>query len=191
MSPTRPRGYLCHRIREAVKDVGHEELLRGIVECDEAFYWRQSKEHAQQAQSPAPAVPGSMRFDHKVAVLGALERNGDVRLEVCREKQLTRQVLHDFIKAKLSDETAIVVTDDFNHSVADNNTKHETVSYTKKSECAASFTRTDSKAFGVYSSGQSSALITKSPSNIWMGISTSSSSDSTTAQTLSCYATRC
>jgi transposase-like protein len=126
--------YLCHRIREAVKDVGHESLLSGIVECDEAFIGGNPKNMHAKRKAKLSRVPGSMRFDHKVAVLGALERNGDVRLEVSRQKQLTREVLHEFIKAKLSDETTMIVTDDFNQysGIADNNTKHETVSHTQK-----------------------------------------------------------
>ena len=55
-------------------------------------------------------VPGPMRFDHKIAVIGALQRDGDVRLEVYREKQITREVLHSFIKAKLADETELIAT---------------------------------------------------------------------------------
>lgn len=126
--------YLCHRIREAVKDVGHESLLSGIVECDEAFIGGNPKNMHANRKAKLQRVPGSMRFDHKTAVLGALQRNGDVRLEVSRQKQLTRDVLHEFIKSKLADETSMIVTDDFNQydGIADGNTKHATVSHTKK-----------------------------------------------------------
>jgi transposase-like protein len=126
--------YLCHRIREAVKDVGHESLLSGIVECDEAFIGGNPKNMHANRKAKLSRVPGSMRFDHKTAVLGALQRDGDVRLEVSRQKQLTREVLHEFIKSKLADETEMIVTDDFNQydGIADNNTRHETVSHTQK-----------------------------------------------------------
>jgi hypothetical protein len=42
--------------------------------------------------------------------------------------------LHEFIKSKLADETSMIVTDDFNQydGIADENTKHETVSHTQK-----------------------------------------------------------
>jgi len=126
--------YLCHRIREAVKDVDHSELLSGIVECDEAFIGGNPKNMHKSRKEKLQRVPGSMRFDHKVAVLGALQRDGDVRLEVCREKQITREVLHEFIKSKLSDETELIATDENNQyqGIADYNTKHETVSHTQK-----------------------------------------------------------
>jgi hypothetical protein len=79
-------------IREAVKDVGHETLLNGIVECDEAFIGGNPMNMHKSRKDKLNRVPGSMRFDHKVAVLGALQRDGDVRLEVCHDKAITREV---------------------------------------------------------------------------------------------------
>ena len=126
--------YLCHRIREAVKDVGHETMLSGIVECDEAFIGGNPKNMHASRKAKLKRVEGSMRFDHKIAILGALQRDGDVRLEVCRDKKITREVLHEFIKSKLSDETELIATDENNQyeGIADANTKHETVSHTQK-----------------------------------------------------------
>ena len=126
--------YLCHRIREAVKDVDHSELLSGVVECDEAFIGGNPKNMHASRKAKLQRVPGSMRFDHKVAVLGALQRDGDVRLEVCRDKQITREVLHSFIKSKLAEDTDLIVTDENNQyeGIADHNTRHETVSHTQK-----------------------------------------------------------
>ena len=67
-------------------------------------------------------------------MLGALQRDGDVRLEVCTVKQPTRAELHAFIKAKLAEETSIIVTDENNQyeGIADDNTRYETVSPAKK-----------------------------------------------------------
>jgi transposase-like protein len=126
--------YLCHRIREAVKDVDHSELLSGIVECDEAFIGGNPKNMHAKRKAKLKRVEGSMRFDHKIAVLGALQRDGDVRLEVCREPKITREVLHSFIRAKLAEETDLIVTDENNQyeGIADDNTRHETVSHTQK-----------------------------------------------------------
>ena len=133
-----------------------------------------------------------MRLDHKAAVLRALQRDGDVRLEVCREKEITREVLH-FIKSKLADETELIATDENNQyvGIADATTRHETVSHTQKGRYAASFTQTDSKAYRRYSSAQSLAATIKSLSNIWTAIWMNSNSDLTTVKTLSCSATRC
>jgi transposase-like protein len=126
--------YLCHRIREAVKDVDHESLLSGIVECDESYVGGNPKNMHKARKDKLGRVPGTQRFDHKTTVLGALQRNGDVRLEVCSVKQPTRDELHAFIKAKLAEDTATIMTDENNQydGIADNNTRHETVSHTQK-----------------------------------------------------------
>lgn len=126
--------YLCHRIREAVKDVNHEFLLSGIVECDESYIGGNPKNMHKSRKDKLGRVPGTQRFDHKTTVLGALQRNGDVRLEVCTVKQPTREELHAFIKAKLAEDTSIIVTDENNQyeGIADSNTRHETVSHTQK-----------------------------------------------------------
>jgi transposase-like protein len=126
--------YLCHRIREAVKDVDHETMLSGIVECDESYVGGNPKFMHKSRKEKLGRVPGTQRFDHKTTVLGALQRNGDVRLEVCIVKQPTREELHTFIRAKLADETSIIMTDENNQydGIADANTKHETVSHTQK-----------------------------------------------------------
>lgn len=126
--------YLCHRIREAVKDVDHEFLLSGIVECDESYIGGNPKNMHKARKEKLGRVPGTQRYNHKTTVLGALQRNGDVRLEVCNVKQPTREELHAFIKAKLAEDTSIIVTDENNQyeGIADHNTRHETVSHTQK-----------------------------------------------------------
>ena len=97
------------------------------------LHWWQSKNTHKSRKDKLGRVPGTQRFDHKKTVLGALQPNGDVRLEVCTVKQPTRK-LHEFIKAKLADETELIATDENNQyeGVADGNTRHETVSHTQK-----------------------------------------------------------
>jgi len=125
--------YLCHRIREAVKDVGHESLLNGIVECDEAYIGGKPQNMHKSRKAKLGRVEGTHYYDNKTMVLGALQRNGDVRLEVSG-KRPTREVLHAFIKAKLAEDTDLIVTDENNQydGIADHNTRHETVSHNSK-----------------------------------------------------------
>src|SRR6202165_4217094 len=69
--------YLCHRIREAVKDadVSMLGLESGFVECDEAFIGGKVKwMHAAERKKRKQGTVG------KSVVFGALERNGKVRL---------------------------------------------------------------------------------------------------------------
>ncbi len=126
--------YLCHRIREAVKDVGHSELLSGIVECDEAYIGGKPHNMHASRRAKLPKVKGKNLYANKTMVLGAIERGGNVRLQVSRESYPSREVLHAFIKARLADETAMVCTDTMTQYrlVADENTKHEMVSHVQK-----------------------------------------------------------
>lgn len=59
-------------------------------------------------------VSGHSALRPQTTVLGALQRNGDVRLEVCTVKQPTREELHAFSNAKLAEDTSIIVTDENN-----------------------------------------------------------------------------
>jgi transposase-like protein len=125
--------FLCHRIRESVKDVGHSELLSGICEVDEAFIGGKPANMHKRRKAKLKRVEGSARYDHKTMVLGAIQREGEVRLQVSKDRP-TRAVLHAFIKSKLADETTAIMTDDFNQydGIADKNTRHETVSHSQK-----------------------------------------------------------
>lgn len=123
--------YLCHRIREAVKDVDHSELLNGIVECDEAFLGGQPVYMHKSRKAKLKKVEGTCYYDHKTIVLGAIERGGDVRLQVAPQQRITREMLHDFIRSKVADETEMICTDTLRayEGIADGNTRHETVAH--------------------------------------------------------------
>jgi transposase-like protein len=121
--------YLCHRIREAVKDadVSVLGLDGGFVECDETFIGGKIKNmHAAQKERRKAAGHYG-----KTPVLGAIERGGKVRLQTARDG-VSREVLHAFIKAKLADETRVISTDEHEGyaGVADDNTIHVTVNHT-------------------------------------------------------------
>src|SRR5882672_10549736 len=121
--------YLCHRIREAVKDADHSDLLSGIVECDETYIGGKAK--FIHKSKLAKMTKGAYGYDNKVMVLGAIERDGNLRLSASKVKSPTREILHNFIKAKLADETALIVTDEAPNyrGVADKDTLHATVNH--------------------------------------------------------------
>src|SRR5256885_3466121 len=102
--------YLCHRIREAVKDADTSllGLESGIVECDEAYLGGQAKfMHASRKKKLAKARDG---YDHQTMGFDAIERGGNVRLEV-GQKPASKVKIRAFIKAKLVEETKIIFTD--------------------------------------------------------------------------------
>src|SRR5947207_2268148 len=72
--------YLCHRIREAVKNDADCELLSGVVECDETYIG--GKAHNMHKSRRAKLTKGKMGYENKTMVLGAIERGGNVRLQV-------------------------------------------------------------------------------------------------------------
>src|SRR5256886_5766862 len=120
--------YLCHRIREAVKDAD-SSLLSGICELDETFVGGKAK-NMHKAQR-ARKIHGRGGAD-KAMVLGAIERGGKVRLDVAINRD--RETLKAFIAAKLADETTAIMTDDFPayDGCGDSNTRHETVNHSAK-----------------------------------------------------------
>src|SRR5260370_2126753 len=82
--PKRPLGvpyntahYLCHRIREAVKDAD-SSLLSGICELDETFVGGKAKNMHKDVRARKIQGRGATR---KAMVLGAIQRGGAVRLD--------------------------------------------------------------------------------------------------------------
>lgn len=122
--------HLCHRIREAVKDADCT-LLSGIVECDETYIGGKAK--FMHRSKLAKIAKGRDGYDNKTMVMGAIERGGKVRLQV-GQKPATREILHAFIKAKLADETSLIITDEHKgyQGIADGDTLHATVDHHEK-----------------------------------------------------------
>lgn len=73
-------------------------------------------------------------YDNKTMVLGAIERGGNVRLQVGGSKFASREILHAFIKSKLAEDKSLIVTDDHPSykGIEDKDTLHATVNYWQK-----------------------------------------------------------
>ncbi|MBA3351642.1 MAG: IS1595 family transposase [Blastocatellia bacterium] len=111
--------YLCHRIRAALREVD-AQLLKGIVEADETFV--------------GGKVEGMGRgyTDNKVVVVGAVQRDGAIRLQVVKGRD--RETLQGFLRENVAGETQAIYTDELPSylGIADENTKHETVKHREK-----------------------------------------------------------
>src|SRR5438552_225888 len=59
--------FLCHRIRAAMREINAEKL-KGIVEIDETFIGGRTRMET--------------RYENKTAVIGAVQRGGEIRLKV-------------------------------------------------------------------------------------------------------------
>src|SRR5438132_1979226 len=108
--------YLCHRVRAAMREVS-ADLLKGIVEVDETFVG--GKVHGR----------GGGYRRNKAVVIGAVERDGDIRLKVI--KSPTRYWLHKFIHETTDPKCEAIYTDEAQayRGIADADTRHETVKH--------------------------------------------------------------
>ena len=111
--------YLCHRIRAAFNEVD-AQLLKGIVETDETFV--------------GGKVEGMGRgyTDNKVVVVGALQRDGAIRLKVVKGRD--RETLQGFIRENVAGDTKAIYTDELTSyiGIGDEDTEHETVNHSAK-----------------------------------------------------------
>ncbi len=110
--------YLCHRIREAMgNDPFVGPTLFGIVEVDETLVGGKRR------------GVGTGNREGKTWVAGAVQRNGQIRLE--KIPNIRKSTLHDFIKRHVHDECEAIYTDELKSylGTADENTRHETVNH--------------------------------------------------------------
>ena len=113
--------YLCHRIREAMGNAPMAgPSLIGIVEVDETLIGGKKKGKGRGYRG------------NKTLVAGALQRDGEVRLE--RVANTKRATLHDFIQRAVKDEAEAIYTDELKSylGIADHNTRHETVNHSEE-----------------------------------------------------------
>lgn len=116
--------FLCHRIRAAMKDEG-ADLLTGIVEADETYVGGKLGGFSSKKEA------ARHRRDNKTVVLGAVQRDGEVRLRVAPDA--TRESIHGFLKDVVADEAEAIYTDS-HHSyrgIGDHNTRHEFVDHSR------------------------------------------------------------
>jgi transposase-like protein len=110
--------YLCHRIRAALNEVD-AQLLKGIVESDETFV-------GGKAEGKGRGYTGN-----KTVVVGALQRDGNICLQVVRGRD--RETLHGFIRENVSGDVEAIYTDEWEayKGIADEDTEHETVNHSE------------------------------------------------------------
>jgi len=109
--------YLCHRIRAAMREVS-ADLLKGIVEIDETYVGGRIRGRGR-----------GFRRDNKACVIGAVERDGNIRLKVV--KSPTRYWLHKFIHETTDPKAKAIYTDEAQayKGIADSDTHHKTVKH--------------------------------------------------------------
>jgi transposase-like protein len=108
--------YLCHRIRKAMTE-HNPELLDGTVEVDETYVGGKVK------------GKGARYTGNKTLVAGAVERDGDVRLQVIPNAR--RATLKAFIEEYVAPDAERIITDELASykGIGDHDTRHETVNH--------------------------------------------------------------
>ncbi len=110
--------YLCHRIRNAMTE-RNPELLNGIVEVDETYV-------GGTTEGTGHGYKGN-----KAIAIGAVERDGDVRLQKIDKRD--KETLHNFIKNHIAPDTKVIYTDEFPayKGIGNHDTKHEAVNHSQ------------------------------------------------------------
>jgi transposase-like protein len=122
--------YLCHRIREAVKDAD-TTMLEGVCEADETWIGGKAKNMHRRDWERKRSERGG--YVNKTIVAGAIQRGGKVRLQIV--PSVDADVLKAFLRAKIADEVRAVCTDEhvaYRTIVPDGNTQHLTVNHNKQ-----------------------------------------------------------
>ncbi|MEK6711041.1 MAG: IS1595 family transposase [Nitrospinota bacterium] len=111
--------YLCHRIRAAMAELNAEQL-NGTVEVDETLV-------GGKVRGKGRGFKGN-----KAIVVGAIQRDGKVRLKVIEGTD--KKTLHKFIREHTADDTELIITDEWPayKGIGDHNTKHETVNHSEE-----------------------------------------------------------
>ncbi len=112
--------YLCHRIRAAMREVSADKL-KGIVEVDETWVGGRNW-HGGRGSN----------YRNKAIVVGAVERDGDIRLQVI--KSPSKYWLHKFIHETTDPACEAIYTDEAKayKGIADADTRHETVNHSNE-----------------------------------------------------------
>lgn len=108
--------YLTHRIRWAMGHV-EQEPLTGIVEVDETYVGGKKRGMGRGYRG------------NKAMVLGAVSRDGQIRLKV--DKRADRKTLHAFIHSEVADDAEAIYTDEWPayRGIGDADTVHESVNH--------------------------------------------------------------
>jgi hypothetical protein len=107
--------YLCHRIRKAMEETNPTRLI-GTKEIDKSYI------------DGGCRHVGSGNFDHKSMVYGAIQRAGEVRLQIKVCKNTSETIPHKFVAESTRPKTERVKTDDY-LGLADSDKIHEMVNH--------------------------------------------------------------
>lgn len=115
--------HLCHRIRSAMVEANPEPLT-GVVETDETYVGGKPRYPAKTKQEAA-----KRRVESKIIVMGAIQRDGKVRLQVVPRNR--KGNIMAFLKEHVADDATAIYSDEFRSydTVGDDDTIHASVNH--------------------------------------------------------------
>jgi transposase-like protein len=125
--------YMAMRIRRAMSERWHRELLQGIIEMDETYVG--GKPRLGNNRRPTGKNKRG-RGTEKIPVVGMIERNGKVKAGARIDKILSAKKLQALVRSNIDLTASTIITDDFRGYLGLSKiVKHQVVDHTKCFTC--------------------------------------------------------
>ena len=99
------------KIREAMTQAEHRELLTGVVEMDETYVGGKPRKGTKGDGKDGKHKPG--RGTKKAPVVGAVERGGRVTAKATKKDKLKGRNLRAFVRERVDTDAAELMTDEY------------------------------------------------------------------------------
>lgn len=100
---------IAMKVREAMAEREHRELLQGIVEMDETYIGGKPRKTGPKAKSGRPRGRGTK----KIPVVGMIERGGNVKAKVASSRKLGIKRLSMLVRENVDIAQSVLVTDEW------------------------------------------------------------------------------
>jgi transposase-like protein len=99
---------MAMKIRQAMTQQAQRELLTGVVEMDETYIGDKPRKGSGDG---TPLKRG--RGTKKTPVVGMIERNGQIRAKVIKNKKLNIKTLNSLVRENVDTENTTLITDEY------------------------------------------------------------------------------
>ena len=122
---------MMHRIRKAMA-TDQAELLKGIVEMDECYIGGKPRKENKKDDDDSKGNPRG-RGTKKEAVVGAVERMGNVKVEQVSKMMLNAKGLLAFVRNNMDIEETLLITDEYTgYNKMNDKIPHYSVNHSKE-----------------------------------------------------------
>ena len=98
---------ISHKIREAMRQEWHRNLLTGVVEMDETFIGGKPRKGKDKDMKRGR---GSQK---KTPVVGIVEREGQVRAKSMKKEKLNSRNLNSLVRENVDIQNSVLITDEY------------------------------------------------------------------------------